>query len=849
MISPRLVRFALFAFVITAIVLLVVTVSPFNPFAPQANTENSTPTRLVAIATRGAPTRTPQAPQVETTASDNGASGNELATPDNGGADATPSVELPTDEPVIPIPTIAANPSDALTQAMTLRRNGDYVRAATTFRAALQENPDPALARQLQFRLGEALYLAADFTNAVPALNAVWQAQDDDDLATRSHYFLGDIYTQQQKYPEALDQLYLYRGRTHALAGVLDREIGDVLLASGDSAAAIKKYEAAYQDPTFTDAQRVATLLKIADVHAARGEPSLAAARLGEAFKIAPDDATRANVEFLWGQQLYDADQQDAGIAKWKHALATYTLQAGAHNAVAKLVDLGVEDINELQRGIANYAVGNYDLAIQAFRRYLAATAKPDPAVLYYAGLAYQKKGDQNGALRNFDALLTSYPLDKLVPDASYYKAVSQMYAGNQSGALATLRLLHKQSPADTRVDDGLWNVALNLEAAGSNAQAAAVYTELANTFPASTYAPMALFNAGVNLYLAQNYAQASASWNAAIKKYPTNTNAVGAEYWLGKLARLQGDEKTAVAYFQQAAQPPRTYYAWRALDALNQVAPPPSYNLQDYAMENDAQSRGEAEEWIASWSNVRASPQMPGAVLSNPFFKRGSEYAGLDRAVDARPQFQQVNEAFKTNPAALYALALYYQDNNYFSLSMDAAKKLADLSGPNGVQLPVLVRQLLYPTYFADLIVPYAQKHGLDPNLFFALVRQESAFNPMSYSSANARGLTQVIPGTADGIARALGVSDFQQSDLFKPYISIRFGTYYLGYVANTFNGNPYYALMGYNGGPGNAQKWQKPDLDVAVEGITLTESHLYVRTVMAQYRQYVDVYRGGKE
>jgi soluble lytic murein transglycosylase len=142
---------------------------------------------------------------------------------------------------------------------------------------------------------------------------------------------------------------------------------------------------------------------------------------------------------------------------------------------------------------------------------------------------------------------------------------------------------------------------------------------------------------------------------------------------------------------------------------------------------------------------------------------------------------------------------------------------------------------------------VPYAQEHGFDPAIFFGLVRQESSFYPLSYSSAAARGLTQVIPGTGDLIARALKVDGFQQSDLFKPYVSVRFGTYYLGTVLKMFDGNPYYALGGYNGGPGNARKWQKPDLDVAVEQIHLPETHLYVRTVIAQYRQYVDIYRGG--
>ena len=826
MMSARFVKIGLVAFLILALLAVIFALTPFNPFASNNPNEIIPPTRA-AIATRasGAPTRaavvtsTPVAASPEPTA---------------------------TEEVGIPPPTIPANPSEAFQQAMTHRRNGDYVRAATAFRAAMQEGLEPALARQAQFRLGEVLYLAADFTNAVPALEAVINENDGDDLAARAHYFLGDIFTQQQKYEDALKHLRVYRTRTRALFGMIEREIGDVLLASGDSAAAIKQYEAAFQDATLTNAQRVVLLKKIAEVYTDRNEFELAAARLSEAFKLAPDDATKANVEFLWGQALYDADDQETALVKWKHALANYTTYAGAHQSVAKLVELGVEDVDELQRGIANYSVGNYDLAIQAFRRWIAAHETPGAEVLYYAALAYQRQGDQQGALRNLDVLLLNYPDDKRVPDALYAKAVSQTRAGNATAALVTLRALLKQFPNDARADDGFWNAGLALEGAAQHAAAAATFSEMANTFPASSLAPAALFNAGVNYYLAQNFKNAEARWLAAIEKYPVGQNADSAAYWLGKLKRAQGDEASAQKYFQLAAQPPRTYYSWRALDALNQPAPPPSYNLADYAMQDTAETRAEAEQWIASWNGASVSAQLPARVLQDGLYKRGDEYAALDRALEARPQFQALNEKYKEDAHALYALALYYKDINYFSASLDAARKLADLSGQNETQQPRLVRQLQYPTYFADLIVPYAQTHHFDPAIFFGLVRQESGFNPLSASSASARGLTQVIPGTGDLIARALNVKDFEQTDLFKPYVSVRFGTYYLGNVLDSFNGNVYYALMGYNGGPGNARKWQRDDLDAAVEMISFSETHLYVRTVVAQYRQYVDVYRG---
>lgn len=820
--SARLIGIGLFLFLAFALLLVALASTPFNPFA-ESILETAAPTRAN---NRARQTRVAASANIDVS-----------ATP-------SPTPEPTTDMALAP-PTIPANASEAFLQGITHRRNGDYVRAATSFRAAAQESADPARARQAQFQLGEALYLAADFTNAVPALQAVLEQNDSDAFATRAHYFLGDIFTQQQNYAAALEHLRIYRDRSRALRGVLDREIGDALLASGDSAAALKEYETALQDPNFNAAQRVAVLKKSAAVYAARGELEAAARQLEKAFNLAPDDATRANVEYLWGEALYAQAETDAAIQHWKHALAAYTLTPGAHQAVAKLVELDAPNINELQRGMANYAVGNYALAIQAFRRYIAATDVPGADVLYYAGLAYQRQGDHEGALRNLNALLAGYPDDKRLPDALYAKAVSQTRQGAPAAALATLRQLLKSAPNDARIDNAFWNAALAYEGAGNYAQAAAAYSELAQTFPASSFAPFALFNGGVSFYLAQNYAAAQANWNAVLTQYPASPHAASAAYWLGKLARQQGDEAAARQFFQRATQPPRSYYSWRAFDALNQPAPPPSYDVNDYLIQDNAETRAEMEKWLAAWSAKPASAELPAQVLNNPFFQRGSEYATLARALDARPQFQTVNENFKRDAAALYALALYYKDHNYFSLSMDAASKLAALSGQDETQQPRLLRQLVYPTYYADLIVPYAERHGFDPALFFGLVRQESNFNPQAISSAQARGLTQVIPGTGDFIARALAVRDFQQTDLFKPYVSVRFGTYYLGTVLDMFDGNAYYALLGYNGGPGNARKWQKSDLDVAMETVPFAESHLYVRTVMNQFRQYVNVYR----
>src|SRR5581483_9427127 len=221
--SGRLVWIGLLAFVGIASLLVLVSVTPLTPFKSES-------TQIVSPTPRDSNVARPATPVP------GGTSRSIIVTSPTRAAleEATlaPPTELPTDAPGLPPPTLPANSSDAFQQGIIMRRNGDYERAATAFRTALQENPDPALAREAQFRLGEASYLAADFTNAVPALEAVILQSDADSLAARAHYFLGDILTQQQKYDSALQHLRAYRQRTRALMGEIDREIGDVLLAS-----------------------------------------------------------------------------------------------------------------------------------------------------------------------------------------------------------------------------------------------------------------------------------------------------------------------------------------------------------------------------------------------------------------------------------------------------------------------------------------------------------------------------------------------------------------------------------------------------------------------------------------
>jgi soluble lytic murein transglycosylase len=104
-----------------------------------------------------------------------------------------------------------------------------------------------------------------------------------------------------------------------------------------------------------------------------------------------------------------------------------------------------------------------------------------------------------------------------------------------------------------------------------------------------------------------------------------------------------------------------------------------------------------------------------------------------------------------------------------------------------------------------------------------------------------------QIIPDTGEWIALQLSWPNYQNSDVYRPYINVHFGTYYLRWIMDMVDNLPYVALAGYNGGPGNASQWLSisgADLDLFVQAISYDETQTYVRRIYEQYNVYRALY-----
>ncbi len=149
------------------------------------------------------------------------------------------------------------------------------------------------------------------------------------------------------------------------------------------------------------------------------------------------------------------------------------------------------------------------------------------------------------------------------------------------------------------------------------------------------------------------------------------------------------------------------------------------------------------------------------------------------------------------------------------------------------------------HPRAYAELVERAARKHGVDPNLLFAVMRVESIYNRRIISTAGAIGLMQIMPHTGRRIATKLGVSSFEPSDLLDPALNVEFSAWYLASLLKRFDNRLPLAIASYNGGPHNVRLWMRGSpknmpLDAFLERIPFSQTHRYVRRVLTHYAAY---------
>ncbi len=157
---------------------------------------------------------------------------------------------------------------------------------------------------------------------------------------------------------------------------------------------------------------------------------------------------------------------------------------------------------------------------------------------------------------------------------------------------------------------------------------------------------------------------------------------------------------------------------------------------------------------------------------------------------------------------------------------------------------------RVAYPKAFEDSVLEYARMYEVDPYLVWAVMREESRFQPQVVSWAGAVGLMQIMPGTGRDIAGRLGDS-FDVADLRDAETNLRYGTWYLGRMLDEY-GTVDAALAAYNAGGGNAARWLDSPLgsdpSTFPTAVTFRETRLYITRVADSRAIYDWLYTDGE-
>jgi soluble lytic murein transglycosylase len=156
-------------------------------------------------------------------------------------------------------------------------------------------------------------------------------------------------------------------------------------------------------------------------------------------------------------------------------------------------------------------------------------------------------------------------------------------------------------------------------------------------------------------------------------------------------------------------------------------------------------------------------------------------------------------------------------------------------------------VTEFNLPLTNADVIRQQAAAKHLDPALIAAVIYAETKFNPRT-SSAGAEGLMQIMPQTAEFLARRSGATTFTTADLATPEVNIAYGSYYLRYLLDRYGGSIMLALAAYNAGEANVDRWvaraRGSGHRLTLRDIAFPETRAYVSKVLSTQRQYRHTY-----
>lgn len=387
--------------------------------------------------------------------------------------------------------------------------------------------------------------------------------------------------------------------------------------------------------------------------------------------------------------------------------------------------------------------------------------------------------------------------------------------------------------------------------------QAVASHLAMVKRYPKGKHADRALYYAG---WLQQNQgrcAKAQVLFQRVIREYPKSRWAREA-HWFSAWCHL-GAKK-----WKQAIETLKPQLNWRGFRFGGRARYWTAVALQELGRKEKADKaflqviQDHPLTWYSRLSRLRLKGRAPAlrppppasapAGMVDPLLQRADELVAADLKPFAIALLRKNEKRFlASHPGRSGRLAI-----------MSAFRAAGDFHRPwylslvrEGNALDALpspdTRKIwahAYPACERRRLTTHSENDPMLVLLLQAIMRTESGFDPQALSVANARGLMQMIPPTANRVAQALSMADYTADALFDPETNIRTAAWYIGRLVAKFKGQWPVAAAAYNAGPEPMMKWCQGNaglqIDAFVEAIPYTESRRYAKRVFTAMMRY---------
>jgi soluble lytic murein transglycosylase len=681
-----------------------------------------------------------------------------------------------------------------------------------------------------------AQQLIADRTPAAYAgVEAYAHAHAKEDAGALAWLVVGYAHFIDHDCIKAIEPLNRAKPMAGDLGDYISYHLGTCYLQTGRKAegmAALANFEANFADS-----------LLIRDAHVSYANALLSDGRAAEVAELLGKDRlpARSDVELSIGKAFAALGQTAKASDAFSNVYYNMPTSPDADAAYAELKKLSIatEPTTAQRKTRADLLMKarRYSDAADEYRE-LATHATPEdrPAMELALADAMHRGG------RNREAKAELASLTGATPEQNaqrLYILAEVAWASDQNDLFyQTVDQLRQTSPTSPWLESALLSVA-NLHLVHHEYdQALDAFRELQQRFPKGAKASYAHWKAAwLTLRMGRND-DAKKLFDEQIATYPGGNEANAAIYWRARLAEEDNDSAMARAFYQKLSDRYRNYYyACLARERLQKLPAgsdrPGQYPLLDHIPP------------LEHGDKITLAEPPPDDLHYQKAKLLGN--GGLvDLAVRELDKAASDDEDKSWLPAETAQL---YIDTGHYDRAIEVMKR----SVPSyfAVDLPNLPREYweaLFPRpYWTDL-KKFAVANDLDPYLVASLIRQESEFNPIAVSRANAVGLMQLLPRTGKLVAHQVDLKRYSASQLYTPTVNLQLGTHYFRGMVNQFGGSFEHALAAYNAGTDRVEEWmgQGKYRDTAefVESIPFTETREYVQAIMRNASVYRQLY-----